>query len=143
MTARPEGKNDADVARRRKIILNIYFFLGVALAAGVLWLVGRSMHAAALATPPALKPWVYMGGIGTMWLAFAAIQGFKRLGFFAGDGRREQTIQVVLYLTAFIAIAAGFGAAILNIPEIDSGLKLLLAMAAVASGGLAGRLLLL
>jgi len=129
-----------DSPARRKLLLNVAFWGGALLTIGVVWFASRSVTTAALATPPALKPWVYVGGLATMWLAFAATKVFKRIAFFTGEGRRELVFKVIINVTAIAAVAAGFGASILNIPRIDPGLTLLLAMAAVASGALTVRL---
>jgi len=95
----------------------------------------------ALTTPPALKPWVYGCGLATMWGTVAASQVAKRVKVFYGEGRFQQVMRVILNFAAVAAVAAGFFAALFNLPaEGNVMLRMTLFMATTASGVLTFRL---
>jgi hypothetical protein len=108
---------------------------------GIVIGVRKAVAAGALTTPPPLKPWVYACGLATMWATVAASQVARRLKVFYGEGRLQQWTRVIINFAAVAAVAAGFFAAMFNLPgEGNVMLRMTLFMATTASGVLTFRL---
>jgi hypothetical protein len=111
---------------------------------GIVVGVKKVVAAGALTTPPELKPWVYGCGIATMWGTVGASQVARRLGVFRDESNIRQTIRVVVNLAAVAAVAAGFFAAMFNLPgdpaEGHVLLRMCLLCGTTASGALTFRL---
>ncbi len=108
---------------------------------GIILGVKKVVAAGALTTPPELKPWVYGCGVATMWATVAASQVAKRLKVFYGESRLHQWTRVIINFAAVAAVAAGFFAALFNLPaEGNVMLRMTLFMATTASGVLTFRL---
>jgi hypothetical protein len=108
---------------------------------GIIIGVKRVMAEGALTTPPHLKPWVYGCGLATMWATVAAAKVAKRLGVFFGEGRLQSVMRVIVNFAAVAAVAAGFFAALFNLPaEGHVMLRMFLLCATTASGVLTFRL---
>ena len=113
----------------------------MAVMVGIIIGVKKIVAEGALTTPPHLKPWVYGCGIATMWGTVAASQVARRLGVFREESNIRQAIRVIVNLAAVAAVAAGFFAALFNLPaEGNVMLRLFLFCATTASGVLTFRL---
>jgi hypothetical protein len=113
----------------------------LAVMLGIILGVKKVVAAGALTTPPELKPWVYACGLATMWGTVAASQVARRLGVFREESNVRQAIRVIVNLAAVAAVAAGFFAALFNLPaEGNVMLRMTLFMATTASGVLTFRL---
>jgi hypothetical protein len=121
----------------------IYVTVIVCMAAmfGIIIGVKKVVVAGALTTPPHLKPWVYGCGIATMWGTVAASKVARRLGVFNDESRVRQVMRIIVNFAAVAAVAAGFFAALFNLPgEGNVMLRMTLFMATTASGVLTFRL---
>ncbi|UCH79033.1 MAG: hypothetical protein JSU81_03530 [Candidatus Coatesbacteria bacterium] len=108
---------------------------------GIIIGVRKVVAEGALTTPPPLKPWVYGCGLATMWGTVAASQVAKRTKVFQDEGRLRQWTRVILNFAAVAAVAAGFFAALFNLPgEGNVMLRMTLYMATTASGVITFRL---
>ena len=126
----------------RKTVLIYVVAIGSVLAMiGIVIAVRKVMAKGALTTPPHLKPWVYGCGLATMWATVAAAKVAKRLGVFFGEGRLQSVMRVIVNFAAVAAVAAGFFAALFNLPaEGHVMLRMVLLCATTASGVLTFRL---
>ena len=126
----------------RKTILIYAVVIGcMAAMFGIIIGVKKVMAEGALTTPPELRPWVYAGGLATMWATVAAAKVAKRIGVFYGEGRLQQWTRVIINFAAVAAVAAGFFAALFNLPaEGNVMLRMFLFCATTASGVLTFRL---
>jgi hypothetical protein len=126
---------------RRDILIFVLVIGCMAAMFGIIIGVKKLVAAGALTTPPPLKPWVYACGLATMWATVGASQLAKRLKVFYGDGRLRQWTRVIINFAAVAAVAAGFFAAVFNLPaEGNVILRMTLFMATTASGVLTFRL---
>lgn len=108
---------------------------------GIIIGVKKVVAEGALTTPPELKPWVYGCGIATMWGTVAASLVARRLGVFREESNVRKAMRVIVNLAAVAAVAAGFFAALFNLPgEGNVMLRMTLFMATTASGVLTFRL---
>lgn len=113
----------------------------LAITLGIIVGVRKVVAEGALTTPLHLKPWVYGCGLATMWGTVAASQVAKRLKVFYGESKARQVMRVLANVAAVAAVAAGFFAALFNLPaEGNVMLRLTLFMATTASGVLTFRL---
>lgn len=121
----------------------IYVAVIACLAAmfGIILGVKKVVAEGALTTPPELKPWVYACGLATMWGTVAAAKVAKRSGVFYGESNARQAMRVIANFAAVAAVAAGFFAALFNLPgEGNVMLRMFLFTATTASGVLTFRL---
>jgi hypothetical protein len=125
----------------KTILIYVVVIASMAAVLGIIIGVKKVVAAGALTTPPELKPWVFACGLATMWATVAASQLARRLGVFYGEDRLRQVMRVVVNFAAVAAVAAGFFAALLNLPaEENVMLRMTLFMATTASGVLTFRL---
>lgn len=125
----------------KEVLSYVAFFGGALIAFGIVFVARKALAEGALTTPPALRPWVYAGGIATMWATVAAAKVAKRREVFYGGGRLEQVMLVIINVAAFVAVAAGFFAAVFNLPAEGNALaRFALFGTATASGALTSRL---
>jgi hypothetical protein len=126
---------------RKNVLGTLAFFAGLLAVLGFVFIARKVIAEGALTTPPALRPWVYGGGIATMWGTVAAARVTKRSRVFAGGSRLDQVMLVIINVAAFVAVAAGFFAAVFNLPAEGHVLaRFALFGAATASGALTSRL---
>jgi len=126
----------------RKTILIYAAVIGfMAVMFGVIIGVRKAVAAGALTTPPELKPWVYACGIATMWGTVGVSWLARRLKIFDEESNVRQAMRVIVNLAAVAAVAAGFFAALFNLPaEGHVMLRMTLFCGTTASGVLTFRL---
>jgi hypothetical protein len=108
---------------------------------GIIIGVRKVVAEGALTTPPELKPWVYGCGLATMWGTVAAARVARKSGAFYGESKARQVMRVIVNFAAVAAVAAGFFAALFNLPgEGNVMLRMTLFTATTASGVLTFRL---
>jgi hypothetical protein len=126
---------------RKTVLIYVAAIATVLTMIGIIIGVRRVVAEGALTTPPELKPWVYGCGLATMWGTVAASKVAKRLRVFAGEGRLRDWTRAIINFAAVAAVAAGFFAALFNLPaEGHVMLRMILFMATTASGVLTFRL---
>jgi hypothetical protein len=125
----------------KTILIYVVVIAGIAAMFGIIIGVKKVVAAGALTTPPALNPWVYACGIATMWATVGVSWLARRLKVFYEESNARQIMCVVANFAAVAAVAAGFFAALFNLPaEGNVMLRMTLFMATTASGVLTFRL---
>lgn len=125
----------------RDVLIFAVVIASMAAMFGIIIGVRKVVAAGALTMPPELKPWAWVCGFATMWGTVAAAQVAKRTGVFYGESKGRQIMRVVANFAAVAAVAAGFFAALFNLPgEGNVMLRMTLFMATTASGVLTFRL---
>jgi hypothetical protein len=126
----------------RKTVLIYAGAIGfLAVMFGIIIGVRKAVAAGALTTPPELKPWVYACGLATMWGTVGASWFARKLQVFYEETKVRQVMRIIVNLAAVAAVAAGFFAAIFNLPgEGNVMIRMTLLFATTASGALTFRL---
>ena len=126
---------------RRTVLIYAGVIAFIAIMFGIIIGVKKVVAEGALTTPPELKPWVYGCGIATMWATVAASWLARRLKVFYEESNVRQVMRVIVNLAGVAAVAAGFFAALFNLPaEGHVLLRMALLFATTASGALTFRL---
>lgn len=126
---------------RKTILIYVVVIVGMAAMLGIIIGVKKVVAGGALTMPPRLRPWAFGCGLATMWATVAAARVARKSGAFYGESKGRQVVRVVVNFAAVAAVAAGFFAALFNLPaEGNVMLRMTLYMATTASGVLTFRL---
>jgi hypothetical protein len=126
---------------RKTVLIYIAVICTVLAMVGIIIGVKKVVAEGALTVPPRLRPWAFGCGLATMWATVAASRVARKSGAFYGESKARQVMRVIVNFAAVAAVAAGFFAALFNLPaEGNVMLRMTLYMATTASGVLTFRL---